>query len=461
MAGQTLKIDDLPVGRFHIKIAALTFGAHFTDGYILGLVGIALTLITPQMDLSPAWQGLVAASALFGLFVGSLFFGWLSDRMGRQKIFLVSFALITLASALQFFADTPMQLFICRLLLGIALGGDFCVGHAMLAEFSPKRHRGTLLGSFSVIWTFGYVAATVVGTLMLSWGPDAWRWMLASSAVPAFLVLVFRIGTPESPRWLVHQGRIEEARAIVHKHLGPHVELDDEIGEPEHAGFGQLFSRRYLTRTVFNCLFFVCIVMPYFAIYTFLPVILKTMNLSEGLGTEILLNALLVVGALIGIGCTIKFSRRGFLINSFLILAASLFLLAIMPGNLAWLMVGLFGVFTLVLSAVSNLVGVYPAESFPTELRASGIGLATACSRLSSGLSTFLLPVSVAGLGLMPTMGMLAAILLLGAIISIAWAPETKALSLTAAGRAIIPDPDRRRKPHGTDMDLPAPQRAR
>ncbi|MFF7707964.1 MFS transporter [Pseudomonas sp. NPDC007930] len=435
MPGTPLTLDELPIGRFHIKIAALTFGAHFTDGYILGLVGIALTLITPHMDLSPFWQGLVAASALFGLFIGSLFFGWLSDRLGRQKIFLLSFGLITLASVAQFFADTPTQLFVCRLLLGIALGGDFCVGHAMLAEFSPKRHRGVLLGSFSVIWTFGYVAATLVGSWMTGWGDDAWRWMLASSAVPAALVLVGRIGTPESPRWLVHHGRIDEARAIVRKHLGPNVRLDDEIGEPEHAGFGQLFSRLYLTRTLFNCLFFVCIVMPYFAIYTFLPVILNTMGLAEGLGTEILLNGLLVLGVLIGILCTVKFSRRGFLINSFLILAAALFLLAAMPGSLAWATVALFGVFTLVLSAVSNLVGVYPAESFPTELRASGIGLATACSRLSSGLSTFLLPMSVAGLGLMPTMAMLAGILLLGAIVSIAWVPETKALSLTAAGR--------------------------
>jgi len=137
----------------------------------------------------------------------------------------------------------------------------------------------------------------------------------------------------------------------------------------------------------------------------------------------------------LGIWCTAKFSRRGFLINSFLILAASLFLLVLLPGSLAWLMVACFGLFTLVLSAVSNLVGVYPAESFPTEVRAGGIGLATAASRLGSALSTFLLPVSVAGIGLNPTMAILAGVLLFGAIISIAWAPETKHLTLADCGR--------------------------
>ncbi|WP_087694401.1 MFS transporter, partial [Pseudomonas sp. PE-S1G-1] len=368
MSTQPIKIDDLPIGRFHLKIAGLTFGAHFTDGYILGLIGIAFTLLSPQMQLDAFWQGLIGASALIGLFMGSLFFGWISDTLGRQKIFLVSFVLITVASVMQFYAETAMGLFLCRVLIGIGLGGDFSVGHAMLAEFSPRKHRGVLLGSFSVVWTVGYVAATFVGTAMLSLGDDAWRWMLASSAIPAGLILIARIGTPESPRWLVNQGRIAEARAIVKKHLGEHVVLDEEPSTQTRSGYGVLFSREYRKRTAFNCLFFVCIVMPYFAIYTFLPSILQKMGLAEGFGTELMLNLLLIIGALIGIWCTVKFSRRGFLINSFIILAAALFLLAVLPGSMAWLMVLTFGVFTLVLSAVSNLVGVFPAESFPTEV---------------------------------------------------------------------------------------------
>ncbi|MBT9304824.1 MULTISPECIES: MFS transporter [Pseudomonas] len=436
MSTQPVNIDDLPIGRFHLKIAGLTFGAHLADGYILGMIGIALTLISPQMQLDAFWQGLVGASALIGLFLGSLFFGWISDTLGRQKIFLVSFVLITIASAMQFYVETALALVLCRVLIGIGLGGDYSVGHALLAEFSPKKYRGVLLGAFSVIWTFGYVAATIVGTTMLSLGDDAWRWMLASSAIPAGLILIARIGTPESPRWLVNRGRIAEARAIVKKYLGEHVVLDEEPAPQEHSGYAVLFSRQYRKRTAFNCLFFVCIVMPYFAIYTFLPSILQTMGLAEGFGTELMLNLLLIIGALIGIWCTVKFSRRGFLINSFIILAVALFLLAILPGNLAWLMVLTFGVFTLVLSAVSNLVGVFPAESFPTHLRASGIGLATAVSRLGSAVSTFLLPVSVAGIGLSPTMGILAGILVFGAVISWAWAPETKALTLNQACQA-------------------------
>ncbi|MDF0606253.1 MFS transporter [Neisseriaceae bacterium TC5R-5] len=433
MTTTRIQLDDVPLNRFHLKIAGLTFGAHFTDGYILGLIGITLTLLTPHWQLDAFWQGMLGSSALIGLFLGSLFFGWVSDYLGRQKIFLVSFILITAATAGQFFAESAWQLFLLRVVIGIGLGGDYSVGHTLLAEFAPRKQRGVLLGSFSVVWTLGYVAATFVGIAMLQLGADAWRWMLASAAIPAAIILVARLGTPESPRWLQQQGRQQEANAILARHFGPNVVLDELAPKGPKPGYAALFSREYRQRTAFNCLFFVCIVMPYFAIYTFLPAILQKMHLREGTATEMLLNALLIIGALLGIWCTIKFSRRGFLINSFLILAACLCLLVILPGQFPWLLIAAFAVFTLVLSAVSNLVGVFPAETFPTELRASGVGLATAVSRLGSAISTFLLPVSVASLGMNSTMAILAAILLLGAWISYSWAPETKALALTEA----------------------------
>ena len=73
--------------------------------------------------------------------------------------------------------------------------------------------------------------------------------------------------------------------------------LGDEVVDESHSGFKALFSQKYLTRTLFNCIFFVCIVIPYFAIYTFLPMILNVMNLTEGFGTEMLLNAMLALGS--------------------------------------------------------------------------------------------------------------------------------------------------------------------
>lgn len=259
-------LDDVPLNRFHVKIAGLTFGAHFTEGYTLGTIGYALAALGRQMPIDAFWMGMIGSSALIGIFFGSLVFGWLSDRMGRQKIFLTSFVIITAAAFAQFFVTSPLELCVLRVLIGFGMGGDFTVGHAILAEFSPRKHRGALLGSFSVIWTIGYVAANVLGLAYSDASPDAWRWLLASAALPALIVLVLRIGTPESPRWLLGKGREKEARAIVAKHFGPHVMLDGSTEPHAHGGFARLFQRDLIRRTMFNCAFFVCLVIPYFRI---------------------------------------------------------------------------------------------------------------------------------------------------------------------------------------------------
>ncbi|MCX4144044.1 MULTISPECIES: MFS transporter [Paraburkholderia] len=433
-----IPLDDVPLNAFHVKIAGLTFGAHFTEGFALGTIGYALASLNRQMPLDAFWMGMIGSSALMGIFVGSLVFGWLSDRLGRQKIFLLSFLIITAAAFAQFYVSSPFELCLLRVLIGFGMGGDFAVGHAILAEFSPRKHRGTLLGSFSVVWTIGYVVANVLGMQYADASPDAWRWLLASAGIPALIVLILRMGTPESPRWLHGKGRVAEAKAIVLKHFGPNVTLNDCNDEHAHmpGGFMRLFKKDLIRRTIFNCAFFVCLVIPYFAIYTFLPTILKAIHLDNNSSTDFLLNGFLVLGALIGIWLTIKLSRRAFLIGSFAVTCMSLIALSLLPESATLAMIVAFAIFTLTMSAFSNLVGVFPPECFPTEVRACGVGLAIACSRLGSAVGTFLLPLGILHLGFHSTMMVLAVVLLIGMVVSIAWAPETKHLTLNEASGA-------------------------
>ncbi|OXW85534.1 MFS transporter [Shigella flexneri] len=295
-----------------------------TDGYVLGVIGYAIIQLTPAMQLTPFMAGMIGGSALLGLFLGSLVLGWISDHIGRQKIFTFSFLLITLASFLQFFATTPEHLIGLRILIGIGLGGDYSVGHTLLAEFSPRRHRGILLGAFSVVWTVGYVLASIAGHHFISENPEAWRWLLASAALPALLITLLRWGTPESPRWLLCQGRFAEAHAIVHRYFGPHVLLGDEVVTATHKHIKTLFSSRYWRRTAFNSVFFVCLVIPWFVIYTWLPTIAQTIGLEDALTASLMLNALLIVGALLGLVLTHLLAHRKFLLGSFLLLAEML-----------------------------------------------------------------------------------------------------------------------------------------
>jgi putative MFS transporter len=162
--------------------------------------------------------------------------------------------------------------------------------------------------------------------------------------------------------------------------------------------------------------------------------VLKAVHLNEGTGADFLLNGFLIFGALLGIWLMIRLPRRTFLISSFAITCASLAMLSVLPDSARTGMIVAFAVFTVTMSAFSNLVGVYPPECFPTSVRACGVGVAIACSRLGSAVGTFLLPLGIAQFGFHPTMMALAAVLLVGMLVSIAWAPETKHLTLDEAG---------------------------
>ncbi|WP_083520986.1 MFS transporter [Alicyclobacillus kakegawensis] len=429
-----IQIDDAPLNKFHIRITALTFGSNFSDGYALGIISMALSLIGPQMHLGPVWQGLLGSSALIGLFFGSLLLGWLSDHIGRQKIYLTNFVIVTVASALQFFVHDPVTLFILRILIGLALGGDYAVGSTLLAEFAPKRYRGILLSALNVLWTVGYTLATIVG-YYLQGTPDAWRWMLASGAIPGLIVLLLRIGTPESPRWLIRKGREQEARSIVKKYVGPNVEIDTMIAEAKKQTFAfkDLFAKNVRMRTVFGSLFYVCNVIPYFAIYTFLPTILSSLGFQDNFGIDTILNIFLLVGAIAGLWFTERLSRRGFTIYSFACLTVALFFITILPTRLHALILILFIIFTFIMSAASNLTLIYPAELFPTDVRASGVGVVTAVSRVGSAMGTFLLPL----MSLKASMLGMTAVLFLGTLISVLWAPETARLELDEASNPL------------------------
>ena len=434
-----MTIDEAPLNGFHLRVAAYTTGGYFVDGYILGMIGIALALLGPQLGLGAVWTGLIGASALAGIFVGGLVFGWMTDKVGRQTMYVADLIVFVVASVLQFFVEGPLALFVLRFIMGIAIGADYAIGAALLSEFLPSKQRGSLLACLNAVWTVGFVAAYVTGYFMQGLGPEAWRWMLASSAVPATLVLLMRLGTPESPRWLLSKGRVEEARRVVKDYIHPDADIDDLVAERgNETSYRMLFSRGLRKRTAFAGLFWFCQVVPYFAIFTFLPTILEGLGMSGGFSSEILLNLFLFAGAIVGVVIMDMMPRRTFVIGSFAILAAVGAVLGAFPGAPVTVILILFSVFAFVIAAAADLESVYPTEIFPTEVRASGVGLAAAISRIGAAIGTFLLPTSVAQLGTGPTMLAATAVLVVGGILSVAWAPETRHVPLSTASRARV-----------------------
>ncbi|WP_406841846.1 MFS transporter (plasmid) [Streptomyces sp. AHU1] len=419
-----------PLKGFHLRVTATTFGANFSDGYALGIIGAVLPALTATMHLSGVWQGLLGASALIGLFFGSIFLGRVADIIGRQKLYLYNFVLISIASAAQFWAHTPLLLFLLRLVIGFGLGADYAVGPTLLSEFAPRRLRGVLLGSLTVLWTVGYVLANILGTY-LPISDTAAHWLLASGALPALLVLLLRIGIPESPSWLAARGRTAEATEIRRKYLGQYEATAEDVPasaaeQSPPARYRELFARGQATKTWFGVIFYSAQVLPYFAIYTFMSQILEAMNISDVDTQNLTLNLALLLGGIIGLWPVQRMGRRPFTIGTFAILTVCLAAMAVFNGTSGWVLMTPFLIYTFVMAGASNITQIYPAELFPTSLRASGVGFLNGTSRIASAVGTFVLPISLNLLGEGWSMGCMALVLLIGTLVSLVWAPETR-----------------------------------
>ena len=141
-------LDDAPVTSFHRRIMAVAMGGPFCDGYLLGVMGVALGLITPALALDTLWTGLVAASVLIGVFIGGVVFGPITDRVGRHLMYVLNLAAFVVFSALQFFVAEAWQLVVLRLLIGVAIGADYPIASALTTELVPRRLRGPALSEF-------------------------------------------------------------------------------------------------------------------------------------------------------------------------------------------------------------------------------------------------------------------------------------------------------------------------
>lgn len=433
-----ITFDEAPFLPVHKKIAVGTFMGQICDGYILGIVGIALTYATGALGLDGFWMGLVGAGALFGILLGSLFCGVIIDRIGRKTAytFVALFSLIL--SVVQFFLSDPAILVAVRFLLGMCVGADYTVGVALLSEWTPERIRTKMMSWLMAAWTFGYIISYFAGLFIASTGGDmganGWRWIISSSAVLALITLIVRMGSPESPNWVMAKKSSGEALALVHRYLGTNYTLPAEKEHVASASFFRLFSPELWRSTLTSCTFFLCQVLPFFAISIFLPIVVEGLHLANPNASGMLYNGFTMVGVIIGILIADKISRRAFLLWTFYGAAAILTLMTVWQDMPATLGLVLLGAFSTVLAISIVAEWLYPPELFPTELRGSGVGLTIAASRIGAGMGTWMLPVVMEQYGVTVTLGCCIATLVIGGIVCHILAPET---SPTAAPRPV------------------------
>lgn len=418
-----LSIDEAPLKPIHIIAAASVLGGAALDGYVLGIVGPALAIAQKQLHLSATSQGLIASSALIGVFIGGLFLGNLADRFGRRPVFAWNLVAFILLSLLQLLVQSVWQLVAIRLALGLAIGVEYAVGSSFLAEFSRRKNRGVLLGCFGVGWQVGFTVAFIIGALYQG---DNWRILLASSVIPALITFILRLTLPETPMWLKTRGRNVEAEAIVNRYFGPGYSIPDMEVDAGSASPRDLFTVQSWRQTIYSGFFWFCQVGPFFAIFTFMMPVLESLRLNGSAAVDMSLNLLQIFGSIAGVFLLHWMSRRGFVIWTFAIVLMTFLALGLFPQAPTWIIVMLFAIYMFVGPVANSIQFVYPAEIFDTHIRATGIGFSTAFSRISAAGVACLLPYLLLLFGFSGTLILMALFPLLGLVMSVAWAPETK-----------------------------------
>lgn len=427
--------EDLSLTPFVKKVTFFSSGGAFLDGYVLSIIGVALVQLTVVLNLDAAWTAIIGTAAFAGIFAGTILGGYLTDIIGRKRMFTLDVIAIGILSILCMFMDSAIQLVILRFLIGFFVGADYPIATSLIAEYTPKHHRAKTMGTVSAAWYLGATTAAIVGYLLYSLD-GGWAWMLGSAVVPSIFLLLGRHGIPESPMWLARKGRLNEAQEVVYTVFGSDVIFDYE--EPSDVRISTLFKKGYLGRVIFMGIFILCQVVPMYAIYTFGPNIMNLFGLNHGhdsiLG-EAVISLIFLLGTVPAMHWLNKFGRRKTLLVSLVCMGIGLLILGIWPEAPVWIILFAFSLYAFFSGAPGILQWLYPNELFPTEIRATAVGVAIGFSRIGTIVSTSILPWCLVEFGIGPTMLAGAALVLFALLVSLAFAPETlgKTLKETSA----------------------------
>ncbi|MCG5431536.1 MFS transporter [Mycobacterium sp. MYCO198283] len=216
------RLDRLPWSRFHWRVVIGLGAAWLLDGLEVTMVGNVAARLTEDgsgLQITEGQIGLAAAVYIAGACLGALFFGQLTDKFGRKKLFLITLGLYLVATALTAFSFSPWYFFVMRFFTGAGIGGEYAAVNSAVDELIPARARGRVDLAINGTYWLGAVLGAAGSLVLLNTAllplNVGWRLAFGIGAVLGVVVLLVRRHVPESPRWLFIHGRQEEAERIV------------------------------------------------------------------------------------------------------------------------------------------------------------------------------------------------------------------------------------------------------
>lgn len=270
------RLEALPVGSFHYKLLLVTGLGWLFDSMDTGLIAFILPVLAKEWQLAPGQMGLIGSIGLIGMALGAVVSGTVADHLGRKKVFSITVLLYSIASALCAVSWNYQSLLIFRFLVGFGLGGELPVAATLVSEYAPSRVRGRFIVLLESFWGLGWIAAACIAYFFIP--VYGWRMAFALGAVPAVYVFLIRLHMPESVRYLLSRGKVEEARNIVitlerklHVPVLPFNDVVEKLPPATTVSFRELWKKPYMKRTIMLWLVWFGINFSYYGIFMWLP----------------------------------------------------------------------------------------------------------------------------------------------------------------------------------------------
>lgn len=428
------RLERLPITGYHRMVCGLLFLSWFCESIDLGGTSFLMPVIIEAFDMTTVQGGYYSSIAFFGMLVGSLVAGLLSDLLGRKKFVVISMICWGIAGMGMALAPNVAVLFTFRFILGLGLGAQLPVALAYLSEILPSQKRGKYISLYQMFLPFGIAFAGILTMLVLP--HFGWRGVYVAEALPALCCILIGKFCPESAFWLESKSRLAKADAIVdmweekaQRYLKgeplPAVVMREPLKQ-EKGKISDLFTKTYIPIIVLTFFYYFFTMLSDYGLTTWLTQLLTAKGFDVITST-----GFVTVGILGGIPAFFftswaieKLGRKWtFLITS---VCAAVFAYFYGASNTV-LMVILMGIFyQFGKYGLAMCTAVYTPELFDTHIRSTGTGLALAFGRLGSIVGPIILAWCMTNFGTEQTFYVAAVAALIPGLVVRFFGPETK-----------------------------------
>lgn len=389
------RLDRLPFTRKHGRLLVGSGIGWALDAMDVGLISFIMVALAKQWGLSSTEQSWIASIGFVGMAVGASVGGLLADRVGRRSVFALTLLVYGLATGAAALSTGLVMLLILRFVIGLGLGAELPVASTLVSEYAPARIRGRLVVILESFWAVGWVLAAIIGYQVVPASADGWRWAFAVGLIPAAYAAVVRFGLPESVRFLERRGRTEEAERAVRdfeRSAGvqpvpspePHVQ---PVGTPK-----ELWTPRLRGRTASLWLVWFGVNFSYYGAFIWIPTLLVAQGfpMAKSFGFTLIITLAQLPGYAVAAVLVEVWGRR-ITLATFLFGSAASAIGFGLASTETWILIAGCSLSFFNLGAWGALYAITP-EIYPTRMRATGSGSATAFGRIASILAPLTVP---------------------------------------------------------------------